>query len=292
VKGTTHLNFDPLELLERLALILATDRTKGCKTHPRFKPDGASNLRQSISDAGSPLEGIRSRHRAGLAVLTHIGRLPARTAEHAQAMVTKILAYEQAPPPAVLLTADGADANYDFPALSEQLRAELPASWPQSTAYVDALGPAGARAETIARLAEGPSLVTYVGHGATTMWGQQAELQTTDDVEAGSGSPAGLVIALTCLTGFFTTVYPPEAGLGEALLRSPTGAVAVWGSSSLTGAAGQIAAGRRLVADLAAARFPTLGEALHAARQATLDPDIRASWILFGDPALSVRSAP
>jgi hypothetical protein len=225
-----------------------------------------------------------------LADLALVGRFAVRTPEDVTTLVAKILAYEQAPPaPRVLLAADAADAEYNFTALSEQLAAALPAGWPRATAYVDTLGPAGAHSEILTRLAEGPALVTYTGHGSTTVWGAGASLFSTTDAAALTNTPpTGLLVALNCLNGFFTTLYPPEAGLAEALQRAPGGAVAIWASSSLTLADGQLAAATHLLTRLAAGTDLTLGDALRAAKQATTDDDVRASWILFGDPAMRI----
>jgi hypothetical protein len=91
---------------------------------------------------------------------------------------------------------------------------------------------------------------------------------------------------MNCLSGFFTSVYPPEAGLAEAFVRAQGGAVAVWASSSLTNAGGQLAASRSFYQKVASRTTRTLGEAVRSAKGATTDLDVRRSWILFGDPAL------
>jgi hypothetical protein len=225
----------------------------------------------------------------GLADGVLLGRLPARTPEQAESMVAKILAFEQAPPnPDVLLVTDANDSEYDFEGMSDSLEALMPGAWHVTKAYAGQMGNAGAHAEIVARLNDAPWLVNYAGHGSTGVWGQSGTLFTASDADGLTGT-AGIVIAMNCLNGFFTSVFPPEAGLAEALVRSPNGAVAVWASSSLTTAPGQLAAARRLYTRLAAGADLTLGAALRAAKSASTDRDVRESWILFGDPALVVK---
>jgi hypothetical protein len=217
-----------------------------------------------------------------------LGRLPVRTPEQAANMVAKIIAYEQSPPTlSALFVADANDGEYNFASMSESLAALIPGTWPRSKAYADDLGLVGANAEIVARLNDGPFLVNYTGHGSTGVWGQSGTLLTTEDADHLTNT-VGIVIAMNCLNGFFTSVYAPEAGLAEALVRGTGGATAVWASSSLTVAHGQLAAASRLYSRLAAGTDRTLGAALRAAKSATTDRDVRESWLLFGDPALSL----
>jgi hypothetical protein len=49
-------------------------------------------------------------------------------------------------------------------------------------------------------------------------------------------------------------------------------------------------ANRELYRQLFAAdASPTLGDAVRHAKQVTQDPDIRRTWILFGDPSMKLR---
>jgi hypothetical protein len=242
---------------------------------------------QTVALEAASDEALGDRTGDGLADNVFIGRLAVRTPEDASAVVTKILAFEATPPGrSVLLAADAADAEYDFSAMSESLAALVPSGWPINRAYADQLGVTGTHAEILSRFDDAPWLLTYIGHGSTTVWGQSASLFTASDV-AGLTNPApAIVLAMNCLNGFFTAVYPPEAGLAETLLRAAgAGAVAVWASSSLTVGEGQLEVSHRLYQRLAAGSDRTLGQALHAAKQATSDKDVRLSWILFGDSA-------
>jgi hypothetical protein len=96
-------------------------------------------------------------------------------------------------------------------------------------------------------------------------------------------------LLMTCLNGFFQD--PTAEGLAEALLEAPAGgAAAVWASTGLTMMAPQSVMHQELIRRLFGAdEAPRLGDALRAAKAATDDPDVRATWVLFGDPTMRVR---
>jgi len=93
---------------------------------------------------------------------------------------------------------------------------------------------------------------------------------------------------LNCLNGYFHDVY--TLSLAEALLKAPNGgAVAVWASSTLTEPDQQALLGRELFSNLFGGQTLTLGQAVSRAKFAATDPDVRKSWILFGDPTMKLR---
>jgi hypothetical protein len=74
------------------------------------------------------------------------------------------------------------------------------------------------------------------------------------------------------------------------LLRAPHGgAFAVWASSGLTEPGDQIRANEELFRQLAATDSPRLGDAMMRAKSVIRDPDVRRTWILFGDPLTRLR---
>ena len=87
-----------------------------------------------------------------------------------------------------------------------------------------------------------------------------------------------------------TTADTFSYSLAEALLEAPNGgAVAVWASSTLTEPDGQDVMNRALFAQLFGGGNLTIGEAINRAKLAVPDPDVRKSWILFGDPSMKLR---
>jgi hypothetical protein len=92
---------------------------------------------------------------------------------------------------------------------------------------------------------------------------------------------------MDCLNGFFHDVYAES--LSTALLLAPNGgAVAVWASSGFTTAPPQAAMDQALLRTLAANPSQSLGRSILTSKLNITDPDVRRTWILFGDPAMRV----
>jgi hypothetical protein len=95
-------------------------------------------------------------------------------------------------------------------------------------------------------------------------------------------------VDMTCLNGMFHDVYTES--LAEALLKAGQGgAIAVWASSGLTGLEGQVVMNQELMRLLFSQEKLTLGEAAMRAKRVATDPDVRKTWILFGDPTTKLK---
>jgi hypothetical protein len=93
---------------------------------------------------------------------------------------------------------------------------------------------------------------------------------------------------MTCLNGYFQE--PAADSLSEALMKAGQGgAVAVWSSSGMALADGQVAMNKELYRALFGTESLTLGEATQRAKAAVSDRTIRDTWILFGDPSSKLR---
>jgi hypothetical protein len=127
-------------------------------------------------------------------------------------------------------------------------------------------------------------LTSYVGHGSVELWAVGFNGDSATALRNGTKLP--IVAAMTCLNGYFHDLY--TTSLAESLMLNPNGgAVAVWASSTLTEPDPQIAAASELYRRLfAGAR---LGDAVLKAKAATSDRDVRNSWILFGDPSMTLK---
>jgi hypothetical protein len=217
-----------------------------------------------------------------------VGRLPARSAEQLAEMAAKILAYESAPAGReALLVADRKD-TFDFAGASAMIRAVLPAGTAVTEVLVDAVGLAAARQQVLAALQAGPGLVSYLGHGSAEFW--RGDLLTAADARLlTNGDRLPLLLAMTCLNGLFTN--PGVDCLAEAMVGNPNGgAVAAWASSGLCEPDSQALIAREFVRLLSGGGpAATIGEAAARAKAATADPDVRRTWILFGDPAMRPR---
>jgi hypothetical protein len=103
-----------------------------------------------------------------------------------------------------------------------------------------------------------------------------------------NGAKLPFVSSMTCWTGWFADPYGET--LGESLLKTPQGgAIAVWAGSGLTEPAGQQTMDTAFVQLLFAAKKPTIGQAVAAAKAATSDLDVRRTWILLGDPTTKLQ---
>jgi len=92
---------------------------------------------------------------------------------------------------------------------------------------------------------------------------------------------------MNCLNGYFQD--PAADSLGEALLKSEGGAVAVWASSAMTFADGQAPMNQEFYRQVFAIPSARLGDAAIRAKAATFDAEARRTWILLGDPTMRLK---
>ena len=113
-----------------------------------------------------------------------------------------------------------------------------------------------------------------------------------DDTMAASltnGSKLPVFVIMNCLNGFFHDVYTQS--LAESLMMAPNGgAVAVWASSGLTNAPSQFQMDDQFTTALFSNPVPALGDAILTAKSGISDVDVRRTFILFGDPAMKLRT--
>jgi hypothetical protein len=178
--------------------------------------------------------------------------------------------------------------DFDFEGGSEALEPLLPALMGVSKVYRGQYGSdAEAKAALIGGINGGPVLVNYIGHGSLGAW--RGDVMTLADAEAltnGTGFP--FFVNMTCLNGLFQTHYTDS--LAESLLkRSQGGAIGVWTSSGLTVPNEQGLMNTELMRLLFGPEPLRVGEATRRAKAATLDQDVRRTWILFGDPSMRLR---
>jgi hypothetical protein len=216
-----------------------------------------------------------------------VGRLPVRTAAEAKVVVDKIIGYEQEPraaPREALLVSDTG-----FEPATASLRALFPAATSAATVNrSDGPTDADVRGRILTALNHGPAVVNYYGHGSVDLWTGAGLLRSADAHALANSGGLSLFVMMTCLNGYF--IEPKTQGLAEALLRAPHGgAFAVWASSGLTEAGDQIRANEELFRQLDSPEPPRLGDAMVRAKAVVGDPDVRRTWILFGDPLAHLR---
>ncbi|MFL6214874.1 MAG: C25 family cysteine peptidase [Blastocatellia bacterium] len=221
-----------------------------------------------------------------------IGRLPVRSVAQAQALVNKIIGYEQsAQTQGALLVAD-LPGEYDFEAASNSIEQLLPAGTRVQKVYRSLMDNQTAAQAIIEAVNRGPKLVNYAGHGSPTVW--RGNLLTSDSiVQMSNGQALPVVISMTCLNGLFNDPY--QANLGEALLLSEQGgAIAVWASSAQTVAGAQELVDQEVVRQLfsgtqAKSGALTIGEAVQRAKAVARNEAVIQSWILLGDPMITLH---
>lgn len=234
-----------------------------------------------------------------------IGRLPVRTLEQAQRLVSKIVEYEKSPLPGgwnarVILVADDPDQDMDFPEISESHAAKYvtPPFSPirlycSGTSPVESDCSDGAyiHDELMKAWNQGALIVQFTGHSSWQQWAIERFLHLDDIPQLRSNRRWPVVVEMTCFTSAFQR---PEPTLDEELLISTDGgAVATWGSTGLGVATGH----DKLMEGFHRAVFSdwveTLGEAVLFGKLALSETSpylyLLDTFTLLGDPAMRLN---
>ncbi|MFP4436010.1 MAG: C25 family cysteine peptidase [Chloroflexaceae bacterium] len=231
-----------------------------------------------------------------------IGRLAVQSVAQADAVIDKLIAYDQSPADQpwqrrVLLAAD--DGAPEYVANSEELAGRLPGDYTVRRVYAEEYPPGNPTSDIIDAFDAGSLLVNYTGHGSVGGWGiwrsgnrifehtNVAQLRNTDKLP--------VVTVANCLNGYFVG-EPDPVSLAEELQRLPEGgAVAVWAASGLDFPSGH----RRLFGNFYDALFQEqiygLGAATTSAKIKTYSgsafwKDLINTFTLFGDPATALKA--
>ena len=216
-----------------------------------------------------------------------IGRLPVRTAQDAAALVSKIVNYDQSGAASwkkqVLLVTDQNDSTDNFEGDTAAVQALLPSD----LSVTQISQSSSANGQLLSSLNQGQAMVNFIGHGSEQVW-TSGLFSSTDAAGLTNGSMVPFVVSMTCLNGYFQDVY--STALAKALMEAPGGgALAVWASSGLTDSGTQATMNQALIKALFGTQPMSLGEAAATAKTAVTDPDVRRTWILFGDPATKLQ---
>ena len=250
----------------------------------------------------------------------YIGRLSVETISQADAIVNKILAYEQSPPNGnwrrkIISVADDEVSNSgDFifkksldeiakdhtrlgyetveiflEDITDEVEAkpeDYPGVFPQRVA----------KDKIIEALGEGAVLAQYAGHGGRVVWAHEIIFDNTsvDQVEETDKIPFMLV--LSCYNGYFDK--PGEPSMAEKLLRKEKGGIiGMLSATRLTYGRGNDALNRiifdmlfkRNIRQLGPLSFDSKVELLMT--EGTGQIDVMMEYTLFGDPALQIAIA-
>jgi hypothetical protein len=215
-----------------------------------------------------------------------IGRLPARTADEAMAMVKKLTTRNTSGGWAQSLevVAD-APNGYPFDRAADQVAAVTPSSMTVDRVSIATTPSPGAA--IVNAFNRGSLLTNYIGHGSVELWSNNV-FSSGDAAALTNGDRLPFVTAMNCLNGYFHDLFTES--MAEALLKNPNGgAIGVWASSALSGTSGQLAVNLAFNRAVLGPNAPTLGDAILQAKQATPNQDVRRTWILFGDPTIKLK---
>ena len=220
------------------------------------------------------------------------GRLPVRTQADIQTAIRKITGYDAAGSGGAwtkqsLLVAD-TDGGLGFSTDTQSVKSLLPSLVKGNVVDANLLGAAGAHAQILAGVNSGQLLVNYLGHGSVEVWGNGDLLADADAATMTNGNRLPVFLIMDCLNGFFHDVY--TTSLAESLMMARNGgAVAVWSSSGLNDAQPQSALDKEVVRQMFSSPNMTLGDAIRAAKAKATEPDVRRTYILFGDPSMQLH---
>jgi hypothetical protein len=212
------------------------------------------------------------------------GRLPALNATEASNLVSRLVRYETAPVSNTVLLASDSFDGFSFEGASNSLRPLLPQTVQVNEVVRGILSDQATKAQLLAGINNGPALVNYYGHGTIDGW--RGGILNNGDASSLTNQNLSMFVFMTCLNGYFND--PLIESLAERSMKaSNNGAGVVWASTGQCNPDPEVAANQELYRALY--EGDRLGEAIKRAKAATLDMDVRLTWILFGDPSGTFR---
>ncbi|MDM8532801.1 C25 family cysteine peptidase [Anaerolineales bacterium HSG25] len=233
-----------------------------------------------------------------------IGRLSVETDAQGDAVVNKIISYEQNGPSNhnLLVIADNgknpAEGN-DFLATSDKIASIPPYNYTANTVYIPDYFNTDKNATTdiSSYINNGSLFVNFTGHGGVNFWAtyKNGKLFEAKDVEALTNSDLSIVTVANCLSGDFA-VSSTDSMAEEFLRLEGKGAVAVWAPSGLGFPSGH----RTMMSAFYEKVFRDdqygLGQSVLEAEMylynnfsdETARNDLVQSYIFFGDPATQI----
>lgn len=221
------------------------------------------------------------------------GRLPVSTPEEAGTVIGKIAAYEGNSTNGpwtgrAMMVADQNDTE-NFTQDAQKVQSQLPASVHVTDVFTSTVGAPTARQQILDGINSGQVLVNYLGHGSEEEWSGKNLFDTNSVPSLNNSSNLPVFLIMDCLNGFFQDVYAQP--LAVTLMLAPSGgAVAVLASSGLNQASPQTQLDLRVVQNAFSTPRPALGDAIVEAKSHVADIDVRRTYILFGDPAMQIKT--
>lgn len=228
-----------------------------------------------------------------------VGRLPALTDSALQRMVDRIIAYENAPmekwQEKVILLADNADVDGNFPASSDRIGDIIPLHFTRDEIDVIVGSETNARNSLIAGINDGRLMVNFYGHSSQQYMTGDGVLSYLDMPLLTNSNKLTILTAMSCDMGRYADGgrYAVDALSEELMLCETGGTIAVWGPS------GQAynRASELLCQGFYTAVFLNneciLGDAVRqsmtAYNQSNMGKHLMLLYNLLGDPAMQIR---
>lgn len=270
---------------------------------PSYIPPYLANVDPWIGETAADNKYVSISGTDNLADLA-LGRMSVNSLASAEAMVAKILTYEQ--PSAyvdwqksILALAGIADEAGDFAVISDNLLEQaLPAQYQAEKNYygVTYTDIATASAALKASINSGKLIVNFIGHGFSTGWSANRNppenyLRANDVAALTNTGKYPIILAMTCSEGAYH--HPTTQAMGEVITRAADkGAIASWSPTGQGVSAAHDYLDQGFLNAVFSDGVPTIGEAILAGSFSlwmsgsslyTLD-----SFILFGDPNLLI----
>jgi hypothetical protein len=220
------------------------------------------------------------------------GRLPVSNGDEARTVIGKIVGYEGQSTNGpwtgrAMMVADENDTE-NFTQDAQSVQAQLPSTLQVTDVFMSTAGSA-THDEIVSGINSGQILVDYLGHGSEEQWSGAKILDTTAVASLTNGSQLPVFLIMDCLNGVFQDVY--QEPLAVALVLAPNGGgVAVLASSGLNEPPAQTKLNELVVQSVFGASRAALGDAIVQAKSQIDDPDVRRTYILFGDPAMRIKT--
>lgn len=224
-----------------------------------------------------------------------VGRVPAATAVDVQNVLSKIKAYEAGGMwrRKSIALADHPDHGGNFPADSDQYAVSQMKGQSVHKIYVKTTSTqelVAARTALRGSLKLGAGLFTYFGHATQYRMALESLLGRADVPALGNASHPPIVSAMTCLIGNFGT--PGIVSLGQMLVISNSGAVALIGAGSQVYNVDSRVLCANLLGDIYSGQYSRLGDAMlsswnHVAQSGYAE--LSHAYNLLGDPALEIK---
>ena len=228
-----------------------------------------------------------------------VGRLAVNTLAEAEAVVAKIIAYDETVrgqpwQQRALFVADNADSTGNFPAVSDEIISDtLPADLTAGAqrVYLGQTVPDAVSARTAISdaLQSGVWLVQFAGHGAPERWTHEQIWRTADVPGLRNADRLPVVMTFNCLDGYFA--YPGRPSIAETMQRlAGGGSIAAISPAGLGTVDDQQLFRRLLMETVFRDGVRELGQALTLTKQHFAGRYgwnyLLATMMLYGDPAL------